>query len=52
VRWALPGGTIQDRRSPHYRDLLDRYYLTDQLFDAPSSIDEIVAAGESRWVFH
>lgn len=52
VRWALPGGAIQDRRSPHYRDLLDRFYLTDQLFDAPSSIDEIVAAGESRWVFH
>jgi penicillin amidase len=52
VRWALPGGAIQDRRSPHYRDLLDRFYLTDQLFDAPSSIDDIVAAGESRWVFH
>jgi penicillin amidase len=52
VRWALAGGAIQDRRSPHYRDLLDRFYLTDQLFDAPSSIDDIVAAGESRWVFH
>jgi penicillin G amidase len=52
VRWALPGGAIEDRRSPHDRDLLDRFYLTDQLFDAPSSIDEIVAAGESRWVFH
>jgi hypothetical protein len=52
VRWALPGGVIHDRRSPHDRDLLDRYYLTDQLFDAPSSIDEIIAAGESRWVFH
>jgi acyl-homoserine lactone acylase PvdQ len=51
VRWALPGGTIQDRRSPHYRDLLDPY-LADELFDVPSSIDEIVAAGESRWVFH
>ncbi|HEX3765405.1 MAG TPA: penicillin acylase family protein, partial [Kofleriaceae bacterium] len=44
VRWALAGGTIYDRRSPHYRDLLDRYYLADQLFDAPSSVDDIVAA--------
>ncbi|HEX8113535.1 MAG TPA: penicillin acylase family protein, partial [Kofleriaceae bacterium] len=52
VRWALPGGAIYDHRSPHYRDLLDRDYLSDQLFDVPSSIDEIVAAGEVRWVFH
>jgi len=52
VSWALPGGVIYDRRSPHYRDLLDRYYLSDQHFNAPYSIDEIVAAGESRWVFH
>lgn len=51
VKWALPGGAIYDRRSPHYRDLLDRHYLTDQPFDAPYAIDDIVAAGESRWVF-
>jgi hypothetical protein len=51
VRWALPGGVIYDHRSPHYRDLLDRYYLANEHFDAPYSIDEIVAAGESRWVF-
>lgn len=48
----LPGGAIQDRRSPHGRDLLDRFYPTDPRVDAPSSIDDIVAAGESRWVFH
>ncbi|HEU4734896.1 MAG TPA: penicillin acylase family protein [Kofleriaceae bacterium] len=52
VRWAIPGGVIFDTRSRHYRDLLDRYYLTDQLFDAPYSLEQIVAAGESRWVFH
>ena len=52
MKWALPGGAVFDRRSPHYRDLLDQGYLTDELFDAPDSIDEIVAAGESRWVFH
>jgi penicillin amidase len=51
IRWALPGGAIFDRRSPHYRDLLDHYYLTDQHFDVPIAIAEIVAAGESRWVF-
>lgn len=51
IRWALPGGAIFDRRSPHYRDLLDRYYLTGELFDAPIAIADIVAAGELRWVF-
>jgi hypothetical protein len=52
LRWSLPGGTIFDRRSPHYRDLLDRTYLTDQLVDAPIAPAAIVAVGESRWVFH
>lgn len=52
VKWSLPGGAIFDSRSPHYRDLLDRHYLTGQPFDAPYSIEQIVAAGESRWVFH
>jgi len=51
MKWALPGGAIDDRRSPHHRDLLDGY-LSETLFDAAFSIDEIVAAGESRWVFH
>ena len=51
VSWALPGGVIFDGRSPHYRDLLDDYLLDKQV-DAPYSIDQIVAAGESRWVFH
>jgi len=51
VKWSLPGGAIDDSRSPHHRDLLDGY-LSDTMFDAAFSIDEIVAAGESRWVFH
>jgi len=50
VQWAFPGGAIYDRRSPHDRDFLDGY-LSGSLFDAAISIDEIVAAGESRWVF-
>jgi penicillin amidase len=52
LRWALPGGTIYDRSSPHYRDLLDDYYLKNEQFDAPYAIPDIVAAGEERWIFH
>jgi penicillin amidase len=52
VKWALPGGVIYDSRSPHYRDLLDMYYLPQKHFDAPFSVAEIVANGENRWEFH
>jgi penicillin amidase len=52
VKWALPGGTVYDSRDPHYRDLLDNYYLPQTHFDAPYAIPEIVGAGESRWEFH
>jgi penicillin amidase len=52
ARWQLPGGTIYDRSSKHYRDLLDKYYLPQVHFDVPYSIQEIVTAGEERWVFH
>src|SRR5205085_2737144 len=45
LQWALPGGTVYDRSSAHYRDLLDKYYLPNDHFDAPYSVDEIVAAG-------
>ncbi|CAN5847776.1 hypothetical protein BH11MYX3_BH11MYX3_37940 [soil metagenome] len=51
VKWALPGGVIYDPASRHYRDLLDDYYLAERHFDAPFSVTEINAAGESRWVF-
>jgi penicillin amidase len=52
VRWALPGGVVFDRRSPHDRDLLGGGDPAGPLFDAPYTLGEIVAAGESRWVFH
>jgi penicillin amidase len=52
VKWALPGGVIYDRRSPHYRDLLDNYYIPETHFDAPFTVPDIVAHGEDRWVFH
>lgn len=51
VKWSLPGGTIDDPRSPHDHDLLPGL-LSDSLASAAFSIDEIVAAGETRWVFH
>jgi hypothetical protein len=51
VRMALPGGTIYNRDSAHYRDLMDQYYIPNRHFDLPFSIDEIVTAGEERWVF-
>jgi len=51
VKWALPGGVIYDSRSPHYRDLLDDYYLAEKHFDAPFTVDEINTAGETRWLF-
>jgi penicillin G amidase len=51
VRWQLPGGVIFDSRSPHYRDLLDQYYLPEKHFDAPYAIADIVTNGEVRWEF-
>jgi penicillin amidase len=51
VRWQLPGGTIFDSRSPHYRDLLDNHYLPERHFDAPFQVAEIVRDGEARWEF-
>lgn len=51
VKWQLPGGTIFDSRSPHYRDLLDNYYLKEVHFDAPFEPNEVLAASEERWSF-
>jgi penicillin amidase len=51
VKWALPGGVIYDRASPHYRDLMDEYYIPQTHFDAPFVVADIVAHGEDRWVF-
>ncbi|CAN5906936.1 hypothetical protein BH11MYX2_BH11MYX2_20980 [soil metagenome] len=42
---------IYDSRSPHYRDLLDTYYLPEQYFDPPCTAAELNPQGESRWIF-
>jgi hypothetical protein len=52
VKWQLPGGTIYNRASHHYRDLLDNHYIAQQHFDAPIAIPDIVSHGEDRWVFY
>jgi penicillin amidase len=49
VKWQLPGGVIFDSRDPHYRDLLDKYYLPEVHFDAPFSVPQILENGEYRW---
>jgi penicillin amidase len=50
AKMALPGGTIYNRDSEHYRDLIDEYYVPHRHFDVPYATSEIVAAGEERWV--
>jgi hypothetical protein len=52
AKWQLPGGTIYDRSSKHYRDLLDNYYLPQHHFDVCYTIDQILQHGEEHWVFH
>jgi penicillin G amidase len=52
VKWALPGGVIFDGRSAHARDQLDRAYLPGAYLEAPATVAQIVAAGETHWVFH
>ncbi len=52
VRWALPGGVIYDSRSPHYKDLLEDYYLRETHFEAQyANYAKLVELGESRWIF-
>lgn len=51
VKWSIPGGVIYDPDSPHYRDLLDTYYLAEKHFEAPIAVDQINGAGENRWLF-
>jgi penicillin G amidase len=52
VKWQLPGGTIFDSRSPHYRDLLDKSYRPEVHFNAPFEPFEVITNGEERWLFH
>jgi penicillin amidase len=50
ARLAIPGGTIYDPSSPHFRDLMDNYYIPNDHFDVPFTTAEIVEHGEGRWV--
>jgi hypothetical protein len=51
LRLELPTGTVLDTRDPHYRDLLEKSYLTHSAFELPFAIEDINANGESRWEF-
>lgn len=52
ARMSLPGGAVFDRSSPHYRDLMDEYFVTNKHFDVPFTTAEIVGNGEERWLLH
>lgn len=49
--FALPGGQVFDRRSPHYRDLMDTYWRKNAYFEMPWSIPQILEKAEERWRF-
>ncbi len=49
--FALPGGITFDRSSPHFRDLLETYYIRNQYFELPFLIATIVEKAETRWRF-
>ncbi|HET6614213.1 MAG TPA: penicillin acylase family protein [Kofleriaceae bacterium] len=51
ARISIPGGTIYDRGSTHYDDLLRNYYLPGTQADMPYTTEDIVAHGETRWLF-
>ncbi|MBZ0231844.1 MAG: penicillin acylase family protein [Deltaproteobacteria bacterium] len=50
VKLQFPGGTIYNPSNPHYKDVLENHYIAERHFDLPFTTDEIVAAGEERWV--
>lgn len=48
TRMALPGGQSSHRDSGHFRDLMDEYWSRNEYFRLPWTIDEIIAAAETR----
>lgn len=51
VRLQIPGGTVFNRASPYYRNLMDNYWQPGEYFDVPHTIDEITASARERHVF-
>jgi penicillin amidase len=49
--FAIPGGQIFDRTSPHYRDIADEYYMSNQYFVFPWTAETVVEKAEERWRF-
>ncbi len=51
TRLALPGGQELDTDSGHFRDLMDGYWSVNEYFAVPWTVDEVIAAHESRTIF-
>ena len=46
--FALPGGATFDTTSPHYRDLMDRYWHPNTYFEFPWSVAQVKEHAETR----
>ena len=40
-----------DRESGHFSDLMDEYGSTNEYFELPWTVEQVIAAHEARWVF-
>jgi penicillin amidase len=47
---AIPGGQVHDHDSPHFRDLLDEYWLDWQRFEVPFHPAQVAGAAETHLV--
>ncbi len=50
-RFALPGGQVLSPRSIHFRDLVDRFWRTNEYFTLPWTTAEVLEKAEERWLF-
>jgi penicillin G amidase len=46
--FALPGGEVFNRASPHYRDLMDQYWSVNEYFEFPFYTQQVIEAAEAR----
>jgi penicillin amidase len=49
--FALPGGEEDNRSSPHYRDIIDNYYIKNQYLVFPWKAETVVEQAEGRTRF-
>ncbi|MEO1171707.1 MAG: penicillin acylase family protein, partial [Myxococcota bacterium] len=51
VRLQIPGGTVFNRQSPFYRNLMDDYWQPGEYFDVPHTLAEIQESAVERHLF-